>query len=114
MPRLIRSKPASAVKQSKELKEFLASCRDEKLKDKVEEAFTDLRGNYQAGNKVPQYLWPKYYEKRWGVNNLYVYRLGRDWRLTYFLDWPAVGVQVICLEILTHREYDNRFGYRTS
>jgi|SRR5271167_4395586 len=114
MPRLIRSKPASAVKQSKELREFLESCLDEELKGQIEVAFTDLQSNYQAGDKVPQYLWPKYYAKRWGINNLYVYRLGRYWRLTYFLDWPGEGVEVICLEILMHGDYDNRFGYRTS
>ena len=52
--------------------------------------------------------------KTWGINNLYVVMLGPDWRLTYTLVWEGPGITVLCLEIMTHKEYDRRFGYRTT
>ena len=113
-PRLIRLKPSSCVKQSKELGEFLSSCKDDRLKERDEEAFTEFHGNYEAGDKVPKNLWPKYYRKTWGIDNLYVTKLGPDWRLTYTLVSGAAGIEVFCLEILPHGKYDRRFGYKTS
>lgn len=114
-PRLIRLRPASSVTLSKELRSFLSACHDQQLKKRVDGALTELKGNFEAGAKVTKDLWPKYYRKRWGIDNLYVLKLGRDWRFTYSLvSGEAAGIEVFCLEILSHREYDQRFGYRTS
>ena len=93
---------------------FLDSCRDEWLRAKAEDAFTELKHNYEGGDKVSKDRWPRYYRVRWGVNNLYVRNLGPDWRLTFSLVSEAVGIAVFCLEILTHKEYDRRCGYRTT
>ena len=94
-PRLIRLRPASSVTLSQELRSFLNPCQDHRLKNKADEAFTELKGNYEAGVKVTKDLWPKYYRKRWGINNLYVMKLGRDWRLTYsIVSGEAAGVDV--------------------
>lgn len=90
------------------------TCRDERLREKVEDAFTELKAHYEAGRKVARDLWPKYYRRRWGITNLYVKRVGPDWRLTYTLVSGAAGIEVFCLEILSHHEYDRRFGYQTS
>ncbi len=84
------------------------------MKGKAEEAFTELKANYEAGEKVPKYLWPRYYRKTWGINNLYVEPLGPDWRLTYSLVAGSAGIEVLCLEILPHAKYDKRFGFTTS
>lgn len=113
-PQFIRSKPASGVKKSVELEEFLDSCQNDWLRKKADETFADLKADYEYGEKVTKDKWPRYYLRKWGVTNLYVRRLGRDWRLTYALQADGVGILVFCLEILTHKEYDRRFGYRTS
>jgi hypothetical protein len=97
-----------------ELRDFMDACRDDRLREMAEEAFTELKGHYEVGDKVGKDLWPRYYRKKWGIDNLYVKKLGRDWRLTYTLVSGAAGIEVFCLEILHHGEYDKRFGYRTS
>ena len=113
-PRLIRMKPASNVAQSAQLREFLDNCNNEWLKGRTEEALSELKAHYETGTKVQKDKWPRYYRKQWGIKNLFVHRLGPDWRLTYTLVSDAVGIAVFCLEILPHREYDKRFGYHTS
>ena len=65
-PGFIRSKPASSVRKSKELEMFLDSCRDEWLRAKAEDAFTELKHNYEGGDKVSKDRWPRYYRVRWG------------------------------------------------
>ena len=113
-PRFIRAKPASSVKKSVELESFLDSCRDEWLRNKADEAFRELKADYEFGDKVSKDRWPRYYKQTWGINNLYVVMLGPDWRLTYTLVWEGPGITVFCLEILTYKQYDRRFGYRTT
>jgi hypothetical protein len=52
----------------------------------------DLRADYELGAKVTKDKWPKYYMKKWRPNNLYVLKLGPDWRLTYALEYDGVGI----------------------
>ena len=92
----------------------MESCNDDRLKEKAEAAFTELKAHYEAGKKVTKDLWPRYYATKWGITNLYVKRLGSNLRLTYTLVSGAAGIEVFCLEILSHSEYDKRFGYHTS
>ncbi len=113
-PRFIRSKTASSVRKSSELEAFLDSCKNEWLREKAENAFSDLKADYENGDKVSKDRWPRDYSVNWGIDNLYVRNLGPDWRLTYSLVWEGFGIAVFCLEILTHKEYDRRFGYRTT
>jgi hypothetical protein len=113
-PQFIRPKPASSVKKSEELQAFLDSCRDEWLRDRVDQAFLEIKADYEFGDKVAKDKWPRYYKQTWGINNLFVVMLGPDWRLTYTLVWEGPGITAFCLEILTHKEYDRRFGYRTT
>jgi len=113
-PRFIRLRHASSVKKSIELEAFLDSCTNEWLRNKAEGAFSEIKGHYEVGDKVSKDRWPRYYKKTWGIDNLYVRYLGPDWRLTYSLVWDGVGISAFCLEILTHKEYDRRFGHRTT
>jgi hypothetical protein len=110
-PQFIRSKRASNLSKSVELEAFLDSCRNDWLKEKAEEAFTEIKAHYEIGDKVQKDRWPRYYVLTWGINNLYVHKLGRDWRLTYSLVADEVGIMAFCLEILTHKQYNKRFGY---
>lgn len=113
-PRLIHFKAASSVKMTWELEKFLDSCKNEWLRKKADAAFSEIQGHYEVGDKVSKDRWPRYYVTTWRIDNLYVRNLGPDWRLTYSLVSEGAGISALCLEILTHKEYDRRFGYRTS
>ena len=113
-PQFIRARPASSVRSSRELEAFLDSCHNEWLTGRAERAFLEIKADYQIGDKITKDRWPGYYKQTWGINNLYVVALGPDWRLTYTLVWEGPGITALCLEILTHKQYDRRFGYRTT
>jgi len=113
-PRLIRPKKASSVRRSRELCEFLDCCEDEWLRNKVQEAEASLKENRELGVKIPKDLWPKQYVRKWGIRNLFKCDLGPDWRMTYTLVLNGAGIAVLELEVLPHKEYDRRFGYRTT
>jgi len=56
----------------------------------------------------------RFYVKKYGVQNLYVCRIGPDWRMIYTLVFDGAGVAVICLEVMDHKKYDQLFGYKTT
>ncbi len=58
-PRFFRSKAASSVKKSMELEAFLDSCRNDWLREKVENTFSDLMADYVIGDKVSKDKWPR-------------------------------------------------------
>ena len=93
---------------------LIAWCKDNVLKRRIDTALSELKADRTAADHVPKKYWPKYYVKNWGISNLYKKDLGRDWRLTYTLVFDGAGVGVYVLEILSHKEYDRRFGYRTT
>jgi hypothetical protein len=113
-PKLIRLQKASSVKMSSDLAKFLTQNKDEWLHGKVQNEFDKVKEDRFAGDKVPKDRIPRYYRKKWGVDNLYVDDLGPDWRFIYTIEFDGVGPGVVALDVLTHKEYDKRFGYRTT
>lgn len=67
----------------------------------------------EIGNAIPKKRIPKYYIKKYKVNNLYRYRHPEGYRSIYSLvDVKEVGICPIIWEILSHPEYERRFGYK--
>ncbi len=76
---------------------------------------TDLiKTNPMYGAPVSKKLIPKVYRDRYSVTNLYVVDLSNYWRMPYSLGQWFSGQESIALilELLDHREYDRKFGYR--
>lgn len=70
-----------------------------------------LLENCMAGNQIQRRNIPRYYVSKYGVNNLYRYRLPSGYRGIYTILMNDGTVQSWILEILDHKTYDNRFGY---
>ncbi|MBN2014404.1 MAG: type II toxin-antitoxin system RelE/ParE family toxin [Candidatus Altiarchaeota archaeon] len=71
-----------------------------------------LESDLCAGQRIRKRLFPRYYIQRFGVNNLWRLRLDSRWRLIYSLVGDNSGVACIVLEVLNHKMYDRRFGYK--
>lgn len=68
-----------------------------------------------AGEQVPKSQIPRKYKRKFGVNNLYRYRLSEGYRCIYTLEnFPKIGVCPFILDLVDHDEYDEIFGYHTS
>lgn len=70
-----------------------------------------LGGNIFAGESIKKQQIPAHYVKKFGVNNLFRYRLPEGFRAIYTLVREGDDVSVLVLEVLDHKNYDKRFGY---
>ena len=73
-----------------------------------------LAENMFAGESIPKDRIPRYYRDRFGVNVLFRYGHPQHYRSTYTVRGVGEGVSVFVFDIMSHKEYDKRFGYRTS
>jgi len=73
----------------------------------------ELLQNRIKGEKVPKDRWPQDYVQKWGLTNLFKCDLRQGYRATYTLQFEGGGTAVILLELLSHDQYEQRFGYKT-
>ena len=111
---MVKSSPA--VYRSRHLDDFLKGLDPEnKYRRWVEEMEATLKENMFAGEPIRKKLIPHYYAERYGVNNLFRYAHPEGYRSCYTLiNVDNVGVCLLVLDLLSHREYDRIFGYRTT
>ncbi|MBI5872364.1 type II toxin-antitoxin system RelE/ParE family toxin [archaeon] len=84
------------------------------LYDFINRAMDYLKKNPQAGIHVPERNWPKEYIQKYNINNLWKYDLPKNWRLIYTIKGTEVEILAVILEWFSHKEYDRKFGYKTS
>ena len=107
----MRVREASSIRLSPTVQEFLRNPKNSPLVHRFEELSRELMRNRELGVKIPRRLWPKTYVRQHGLRNLYKCDLGAKWRVLYTLIFEGAGISVVILDILTHKQYDNRFGY---
>lgn len=81
------------------------------LLDSFNRGIAKLVADHRAGQQVSRKLWPRAYERKYRITNLWRLRLDRSWRLLYSLSGENVRIVAVVLEVLDHRDYDRRFGY---
>ena len=107
------SKKPSCVKATKDTADFISSLEsDSYVHQIVNEALNVLKENMFAGQLIEKRKFPKVYVQKYGVNNLYKYNLDRARRLIYTLVADETGIAVVIIEILNHKDYEKRFGYK--
>ncbi|MBI5553869.1 MAG: hypothetical protein HY917_03970 [Candidatus Diapherotrites archaeon] len=80
----------------------------------VSRATAKLAQNIEAGKKIPRKLWPREYIQKYGITSLWKMNLDSNWRLIYTITGQQVKFILIYLEYMSHKEYDRKFGYKTS
>lgn len=73
-----------------------------------------VKANPHYGDPIAKELIPREYKIRYGVTNLFRVELSGFWRMLYTLTNDEAEVEIIAfvLDIVDHREYNRRFGYR--
>jgi len=87
---------------------------DTKLYEFLVRAFKDIEENAFCGIRISKKLIPKEYKQKYGIDNLWKYNLPNAWRLIYSVGKQELIIVGIVLEWLDHKEYDRKFGYKTS
>lgn len=63
---------------------------------------------------VAKSLTPKEYVLRYGITNLFRVELPNFWRMLYTLTNDETEIEIIAfvLDVIDHKAYDRKFGYR--
>ncbi|MCK4496670.1 MAG: hypothetical protein KAU24_00625 [Candidatus Aenigmarchaeota archaeon] len=78
----------------------------------IDKGIAKIIEDYTAGQKIPKKLFPVYYKKKYAITNLWRLRLDDYWRMIYTLIGERIRIVAVILEILDHKKYDRRFGYK--
>lgn len=82
------------------------------LKKSLRKAISDLKENVFCGEKISHHLIPKEYIRKYNIDNLYWYKLSKEWRLVYSIAGNNIEVLAIIVEYFSsHKEYERRFKY---
>lgn len=97
----------------KELKESFESLKeeDERLYKEIVRALESIRNNAFYGRNVKKELIPKEFKQKYGVDNLWIYNLRKDWRLLYSLANKEIEVIAIVLDWMDHKDYEKLFRF---
>ena len=107
--------PSDGVGLCEDLYELYKSLSGgSKFRKMMDEMSDLLMENCMAGNQIPRTIIPDYYRRKYGVKNLYRYRLAGGFRGIYTILRPGGKIQVWILDLFDHDDYDRRFGYSTS
>ena len=71
-----------------------------------------MRNNPEYGIHIPKNRIPKEYIKNYDVNNLWKINLSGSWRMIYTIKGDEVEIISLILDIINHKDYDKKFGYR--
>ncbi|MHB1830651.1 MAG: hypothetical protein ACYCO0_04640 [Candidatus Micrarchaeaceae archaeon] len=73
-----------------------------------------IKANTHYGNPISKEKIPKEYVVKYGITNLFHVELSNYWRMLYTVTNDETEVEIIAfvLDIMDHKEYDKKFGYR--
>lgn len=73
-----------------------------------------IKMNTHYGDPVPKNLIPEEYKIKYGVTNLFHVELSNFWRMLYTLTNDENEVEIIAfvLDIIDHKIYNKKFGYK--
>jgi hypothetical protein len=73
-----------------------------------------LKENIHYGQPIAKKLIPGEYKTRYGITNLFRVELPNFWRMLYTLTAGSSGIEIIVLvlDIIDHKKYDKKFGYK--
>jgi mRNA-degrading endonuclease HigB of HigAB toxin-antitoxin module len=109
------SRESISVNGTKEFVAFYSSLIESSpIKKKLDDVMNQLKKKPIMGDRIQIRLFPVKYVRKYGIRNLYRCPLGSNYRMLYTLVSKHDAIYCVILEVLTHKEYDVLFGYKTS
>lgn len=94
------------IKEGKENTEEMQLLRSIKQKTEF------IKANPFYGDNIAKSLIPKEYVLKYSAKNLWRVELTNYWRMLYTIKGDQIEVICFVLDIISHKEYDKRFGYK--
>ena len=111
--------PSNVIFADTKVKKAFKKLQDSKAEDQqlykfLVRAFKDIEENAFCGIRISKKLIPKEYKKKYAIDALWKYNMPNAWRLIYSVGKQKLIIVSIVLEWLDHKNYDRKFGYKTS
>lgn len=73
-----------------------------------------IKANPHYGDPLAKKLIPDEYKTKYGITNLFRVELPKFWRMLYTLVNGDSEIEIIAfvLDVIDHKEYNKKFGYR--
>ncbi|VVB81796.1 Uncharacterised protein [uncultured archaeon] len=73
-----------------------------------------IKANFHYGDPVAKKLIPEEYKIKYDISNLFRVELPDFWRMLYTLTDGDSEIEIVAfvLDVIDHKEYDKKFGYR--
>lgn len=95
---------------------LLLSCSFSKaehmLLSAIDQKVSLLKYNYRYGDTIAKRLIPPEYKIKYNVTTLFRVELPLFWRMLYTLTHDETSIIVFIVDILDHKAYNKKFGYR--
>jgi Txe/YoeB family toxin of Txe-Axe toxin-antitoxin module len=82
------------------------------LLNSIKQKIEFIKENPQYGIHIPKNKIPKEYIKCYEINNLWKVNLSGAWRMIYTINGNEIEIIALILDIIDHKEYNKKFGYR--
>ncbi len=105
--------------EAKEVYEYLnseseTSKIEKSILNAIKQKIELIKNNPHYGNPVSKKLIPKEYSVKYGITNLFRVELPNFWRMLYTLREGESKVEIVSfvLDIIDHKDYNKKFGYK--
>jgi hypothetical protein len=95
-----------------EISKGVTSSDHQTLINSIKQKIEILKANPEYGTHIPKDRIPKEYIKIYDVNNLWKIDLSGAWRMIYTIRGSEVEIISLILDLMNHRDYERKFGYR--
>ena len=101
----------------KQLNELAAESKIERsILNSIEKKKDLIKANPHYGEPIAKDKIPEEYKIKYGVTNLFWVGLSNFWRMLYTLTNDETKIEIIAfvLDIMDHKNYNKKFGYKNS
>ncbi len=97
-----------------EIAKGITSSDHQTLLNSIKQKVELLKANPEYGIHIPKDRIPKEYVRDYDVTNLWKANLSNGWRMIYTIRGSEVEIISLILDLMNHRVYEKKFGYRKS
>jgi len=95
-----------------QIKEGKESTEEMQLLRSIKQKIDFIKANPFYGDNIAKGMIPKEYVIRYNAKNLWRVELTNYWRMLYTIKGDQVEIICFILDIISHKDYDKKFGYK--
>ena len=95
-----------------QFKEGKENTEETQLLKSINQKKDFIKANPFYGDNIPKDLIPKEYVIKYNAKNLWRVELVNYWRMLYTIKGDQIEIICFILDILSHKKYNKKFGYK--